>query len=45
MRSDTDMNSSTVIGIIATIAVIGITLAVCFYLISLKDKGDGSEGK
>lgn len=34
---------STVIGIIVLIAVLAITLAVCIYLFSLKDKGDRQE--
>lgn len=32
------MSNSTIIGIIATIAIIGITIAAVFYLLSLKDK-------
>ncbi len=31
---------STIVGIIVLIAVLAITMAVCFYLISLKDKGN-----
>lgn len=30
--------SSTIVGIIVTIALVSITIAVCFYLLSLKDK-------
>lgn len=30
--------NSIIIGIIAVIAVISISMAICFYLISLKDK-------
>ena len=30
--------NSSVIGIIVTIALVAITIAVCFYILSLKDK-------
>lgn len=36
------MSTSTLIGIIVTIVVVAITIAVVFYLLSLKNK-DGDE--
>jgi len=30
--------NSVIVGIIAVIAVVSISMAICFYLISLKDK-------
>lgn len=34
--------NSSVIGIIVTIALVAITIAVCFYIFSLKDKEKAS---
>lgn len=36
------MDKSTIIGIVVTIALLGISIAVCFYLLSLKDKENSS---
>ncbi len=36
------MDKGTIIGIVVTIALLGISIAVCFYLLSLKDKEDSS---
>ena len=33
------LSKSTIVGIIVLIALLAATLAVCFYLVSLKDKG------
>lgn len=35
------MQVETLVGIIVTIVVVALTVAVVFYLISLKDKRDG----
>jgi hypothetical protein len=32
--------TSNIIGIVVLVAILAVTIAVCFYLISLKDKGD-----
>jgi len=34
------LSKSTIIGIIVLIALLALTIAVCFYLVSLKDKGN-----
>ena len=36
------MDKGAIIGIVITIALVGISIAVCFYLLSLKDKENAS---
>ena len=38
--SNTLIATSNIIGIVVLVAILAVTIAVCFYLISLKDKGD-----
>ena len=38
--SRTLIATSNIIGIVVLVAILAVTIAVCFYLISLKDKGD-----